>query len=795
VKFTLSWLKDFLETDAGVDIISETLTSIGLEVESIIDHAAALKPFIVALVEQAVQHPNADKLRVCQVNDGTSVRQVVCGAPNARAGIKVALAREGVVIPANGMVIKKTSIRNVESNGMLCSGSELGLSTDNAGIIELPENAKLGESIVGVLGLDDPVFDIAVTPNRADALGVLGVARDLAAAGAGKLVDGGRWKVNGKKSGASTNHQSPFTIHLSTPACPLFIGCLIKGIKNGPSPEWLQQRLKAIGLRPISALVDITNFMTIAYGRPLHVFDAKKLKGNITVRYAKDGERLKALDGREYTLTSQMVAVCDETGVVGLGGVMGGEATCCDEATTDVFLEAALFDPMHTANTGRALGIESDARYRFERGVDPAFVKPGAEIAVAMILELCGGTASELVVAGKEPEWKRTITFNAKKVETLGGVMLPKDRIDAILAALGFGIKGIEVIPPSWRADIEGEADLVEEVLRIARYDTIPVASLPLAKEKPQLSPQAKRTSLLRKALAANGLTEICSWAFVPYAQALQFGGGGETLRLLNPINAELDTMRPGLLPNLLTAAARNAARGFAELALFEIGNAFEDATPKGQKMVASGIRTAKAEPRNIFKTEREVDLFDAKADLFALLSACGLNAGKLAVDRYIPAWYHPTRAGRISLGGKVTLGFFGEIHPLILSSFGIKHRVVAFEAFLDAIPLPKAKGSARAVFNVSNFQAVERDFAFVADERMAAADIVKAIESAEKQLIQDAHVFDVYSGKGIEPGKKSVAISVTLQAIDRTLTEQEIEAAAQKIIAAAKGLGLALRA
>jgi phenylalanyl-tRNA synthetase beta chain len=786
MKFTLSWLRDFLDTTATLDPITETLTAIGLEVENVTDHSAALQPFIVAEIVEAVQHPAADKLRVCKVNDGGGVRQVVCGAPNARAGIKVALAREGVKIPANGMVIKKSAIRGVESNGMLCSGRELGLSEESDGIIELSASATVGESIVGALGLGDPVIDINVTPNRADALGVYGIARDLAAAGMGRLKDDAK-RHDGKGS-------SPISMKIETPGCPLFIGCHITGVKNGPSPEWLQQRLKSIGLRPISTLVDITNFMTFAYGRPLHVFDAGKLKGNITVRAARDGEKLKALDGKEYALSSSMIAICDDAGVVGLGGIIGGEATGCDESTTDVFLEAAYFDPASIAHTGRALGIESDARYRFERGVDPAFVKAGAEIAVAMILELCGGAASALVIAGAEPEWKRTIAFDMKKVERLGGVNLPKERIAATLAALGFDINGNDVTPPSWRADILGQADLVEEVLRIARYEAIPATALPRTEKKAALRPEAKRATLMRKTLAVHGMTEICGWAFVPHAQAVQFGGGNEALRLLNPIHADLDTMRPSLLPGLIAAAARNADRGHASLALFEIGNVFEDTTPKGQKLAAAGIRTAKAAPRNSFKTEREVDLFDAKADLFALLSAAGLNPAKLAIDRAVPAWYHPTRAGRISLGGKITLGFFGELHPLALSSFGIKHRVVAFEAMPDAIPLPRAKGSARPALVVSNFQAVERDFAFVADERLQAADVVKAVESAEKQLIQSVNVFDVYAGKGMEPGKKSVAIAVTLQATDRTLTDQEIEAVSQKIIAAAKGIGLTLR-
>jgi len=787
MKFTLSWLKDHLDTSATLDQITDTLTAIGLEVEQVIDHAAALKPFIVAEIAEAAPHPNADKLRVCKVNDGKGIRQVVCGAPNARAGIKVVLATEGVKIPGNGLTIKKTSIRSVESNGMLCSAGELGMSEDSGGIIELPTNAVVGESIVGVLGLEDPVIDIAITPNRADCLGVYGVARDLAAAGLGTL-----------KAARNTQHSAHFkssiAVKLETPACPLFIGVHIKGVKNGPSPEWLQHKLKAIGLRPISTLVDITNYMTFTYGRPLHVFDAAKLRGNITVRSAKDSEKLQALNDKEYTLSAGMIAVCDDSGVVGLGGVIGGTSTGCSFETTEVFLEAALFDPISIASTGRTLAIDSDARYRFERGVDPAFVKTGAEIAVAMIVELCSGSASELIIAGSEPKWQRSITFDTKKVESLGGIHLGKEQIVTILSKLGCVIADNTVTPPSWRADIHGEADLVEEVLRIARYDTIVSAALPSLSVKAVASPPAQRISLVRRNLAAHGMTEICSWAFVSQAQAKQFGGTNDSLILLNPISADLDTMRPSLLPGLISAASRNAARGFADLALFEIGNVFENATPQGQKSMAAGIRSGHAVLRNHFKTERNVDGFDAKADLFAVLETAGLNPPKLHIDRAVPAWYHPMRSGRISLGGKVTLGFFGEIHPLILQSFQIENTLVGFETFLDAIPLPKAKGTAKPLLVVSNFQAVERDFAFVADEKAAASDIIKAIEGAEKMLIQSVSIFDVYAGKGVKTGKKSIAISVTLQASDRTLTEQEIDAAAQKIMIAATALGLTLR-
>lgn len=785
MKFTLGWLKEHLDTSASLDEITRTLTAIGLEVECVVDNAAALAPFIVAEIQEATQHPQADKLRVCKVNDGKGIRQVVCGAPNARAGIKVVLATEGVKIPANGMVIKKSNIRGVESNGMLCSASELALGEDSAGIIELPANAVIGESAVSILGADDPMIEIAVTPNRADCLGVYGIARDLAAAELGKLkpLPETKWQPVG---------DSKISVTLQTPACPLFIGCHITGVTNKPSPDWLQRKLKAIGLRPISALVDITNYMTIAYGRPLHVFDAGKLKGNIHVRYAKDGEKLKALNGKEYTLYNSMIAVCDDSGVVGLGGIIGGEPTGCDDATTEVFLEAALFDPVHIAKTGRALAIDSDARHRFERGVDPDFVRAGAEIAVAIILELCGGTASALTISGRTPDPRRIINFNFDKIASLGGVTLPREKAEQFLKAIGCEVKGNSVTTPSWRADMEGEADIVEEVVRLAGYSSIPSTALPAAVEKPVNSDQ-QRVQSIRRTLAMQGMSEVYSWAFLPQAQAVQFGGGSEALQLANPISADLDTMRPSLLPNLIAAAKRNADRGLADCAFFEIGKVFFGTKPEEQKLAIAGIRAGKAAQRNVFKTEREADVFDAKADLLAALAAAGLNASKLPTDRNIPAWYHPARAGKLMLG-KNTAGVFGEVHPELLQSFGVESRVVAFEMLLEDVPTPKAKNKAKPMLVMSNFQAVERDFAFLADERIQAADIVKAVEGAEKNLIRSVSLFDVYQGKGVEAGKKSIALSVTLQAADRTLTDAEIEEVAKKVIASASQIGLSLR-
>lgn len=786
MKFTLSWLKDHLDTTATLTEITNTLTRIGLEVEEVVDHSAAIKDFTVAEILAAEQHPNADKLRICTVNDGAGLRQVVCGAPNARAGIKVVLAKEGVKIPANGLVIKKSSIRGVESNGMLCSSAELGISGDSEGILELPASVNAGEQAAEALGLNDPVIEIAITPNRADCLGVRGIARDLAAAGIGTFIN----RVPDTKCKAQ--FASTINVHLQTHACPLFIGCTIQNITNIPSPDWLQNRLRAIGLRPISALVDITNYITFTYGRPLHVFDADKIRGNIVVRPAKAGEILVALNDRKYSLDDSMVAVCDDSGVLGLGGIIGGSSTGCSADTKNVFLEAALFNAVSIASTGRKLMIDSDARYRFERGVDPAFVRTGAEIAIAMIQEYCGGEASELVVAGAEPEWKKNIHFDYAKIEKLGGVHLPQEKAAKMLASLGCEVNGNAVTPPSWRGDITQDADLVEEVLRINFYDNIPSLPLPAAKET-KIS--ADRTALIRQALALQGMTEICSWAFMGEEKAERFRGGYTLLKLLNPISMDMNTMRPSLLPNLFSALARNSARGFSSLSLFEIGNIFKDSTPQGQMTMAAGMRSGEYTGRNPLNEARQVDLFDAKQDLFLTLEAAGLTPAKLQCDRNVPDYYHPARSGRISLGGKVTLGFFGEIHPAVLDMFDIRTRVVTFEIHINAIPLPKGSTSkTRPALIFSNFQRVERDFAFIADEKTAASDIIKAIEGVDKNLIQSASIFDIYSGKGVEAGKKSIAVSIALQATDRTLSEQEINTLSQTILQTVARLGVMLR-
>ncbi|NBX04022.1 MAG: phenylalanine--tRNA ligase subunit beta [Alphaproteobacteria bacterium] len=791
MKFTLSWLKDHLDTTASLADISRTLTAIGLEVEDVVDPASKLAAFTVAKIVSAERHPEADKLQVCRVASDAGELQIVCGAANARAGLTVVLAKEGTVIPGNGMVIKKTKIRGVESNGMLCSLEELGLANSSEGIVELPDSAAVGSNAAQALGANDPIIEIAITPNRADCLGVRGVARDLATAGIGTLKPL-------KNSSYVGSFASPVSVSITTENCQQFIGTYIKGVKNGASPEWMKKRLEAIGQKSISVLVDITNYVTFDLGRPLHVYDAKKLSGNLTVRAANEGEKFAALNDKEYILRGGMCVIADNAGVQALGGIMGGANTSVDENTTDVFLEVALFAPVHVAENGRTLQIDSDARYRFERGVDVAFVEQGAKQALSLITELCGGQASELVYTGSAPEYKRDISFDATRVKTLGGVDISSEKCFSILEALGFEISGSNITPPSWRADVEGEADLVEEILRIHGYDNIPPTPLPKLStiSRPALTLAQKRVQTAKRVLASQGMMEVVSWSFLPEAWADAFGGAKPELKLLNPISADLATMRPCLLPNLLEAARKNSARGFANLGLFEVGLQFKDISPEGQRMVVGGIRTGSNNTANhnnaLFgNTARSIDAFDAKTDALALLSSLGVAKCDITTDT--PPWYHPGRSGAL-VQGKNVLGYFGELHPALLSMFDLEGRVAVFEIFLDAIPTPRAKGKSKSALKVSDYQAVERDFAFLVGGAVTAATMEKAIRQADKVLITDVRIFDVYVGKGVDEGKKSVAIKVTLQAMDRTLSEADLTAASNAIIKAAASFGGTLR-
>jgi len=797
MKFTLSWLKEHLDTQASLGEIRDRLTMLGLEVEGITNAAETLKGFVVGYVVEAVQHPNADRLRVCKVDTGSGVVQVVCGAPNARTGMKGVFAPTGSYIPGTDMLLKASKIRGEDSNGMLCSSRELQLGDDHSGIIDLPADAKTGAPAAEALGLDDPVIEIKVTPNRADCLGVHGIARDLAAAGLGTLRPMKADKIKG-------TFQSPIKwTHGYEPKpdspCPLVVGRYFRGVKNGPSPDWLQRRLKAVGLRPISALVDITNLVTLDLNRPLHVFDARKLVGDLVMRQARAGEQILALDGKTYALEPAFAIIADSKGVHCIGGIMGGEDTGVRDDTTDVFLEVAYFDPIRTAASGRKLGILSDARYRFERGIDPQSCWWGAEVSARLILELCGGETSEIVSSGVMPDWQRSYTLRADRVKALTGMEVPGKDTAAILQKLGFTVEGAgpwTAAVPSWRPDVVGEADLVEEVARVWGYDQIPSTSLPRlgATSTPVRNSMQQRVPLARRALAARGLNEAVTWSFLPRKQAERFGGGDADLRLLNSIDATLDTMRPSILPNLVEAAARNEARGLSDPALFEVGPQYNDATPEGQRTVASGVRHNMAVPRNWQGPARTVDAFDAKADALAVLAAIGAP-DNLSSQASAPDWYHPGRSGTLKLGDRV-MAYFGELHPAIVSAADLKGPVAAFEVFLDAPPLPKAKPTkARPKLVLSAFQPVERDFAFLVDAGVEAEKLVRAARNADRALITACRVFDLYAGKGVPGGKKSLAITVTLQPVERTLTDAEIEAASAKIVAqVAKATGAVLR-
>ena len=799
MKFTLSWLKDHLDTGASLDEISAKLTSTGLEVESVTNPAAGLEAFIVAHISEAKQHPNADRLRLCTVETGTETLQVVCGAPNARAGLKVVLALPGVTIPTTGDVLKKGSIRGVESQGMLCSAGELKLPLEGDGIIELPADAPVGAPITQVLNFD-PVIEINLTPNRVDALGVYGIARDLAAAGLGNLKSLKDTAVPGKFD--SSRKVKMRLLSGDEKLCPQFVGRMIRGVKNTESPKWLKDRLSAIGLRPVSALVDITQYLTIDLGLPLHAFDDAKLNGDVGPRLAMPGETLAALNGKTYTLDPGMVVIADETTALGIAGVMGGEPSSVTETTTTVFLESALFDPLNIAATGRKLLINSDARYCFERGVDPASSVPGAEIATRMILEICGGEASDLVQGGAAPDHKRVIAFNPARVKSLGGVELAAAEIKSILERLGFFIAvsgdAWQVTPPSWRADVEGWQDLVEEVLRIHGYDNIPPIPLPRAPmPKVALTAQQRQVAFTRRSLAARGLNETTTWAFLPSAQATLFKGDLPLVTLANPISSDLDAMRPSLIPNLAAAAGRNAARGMNDCALFEVGPRFEGSKPGQQTLVAAALRAGHTTARHWAGTRRAVDALDAKADALAALEAAGTPVSGLQTTTGAPAWYHPGRSGVLKLGNQV-LAAFGELHPGVLTALDVKGPMVACEVFIDRLPQPKkAKtGAARPLLKASNFQPVERDFAFVVEAGVAAETLLRAVRNADKDLITDVGLFDAYEGPHVGEGKKSLAVSVMLQPKDATLTDEQIEGVAKKIVTAVeKACGGRLRA
>ena len=792
MKFTLAWLREHLETQEPLHRIVHKLTMIGLEVERVDDRAKTLAPFTIARVISAEQHPNADRLRVCMVDTGHGDPvQVVCGAPNARAGMTGVFSPPGSFIPGKNLTLGVGKIRGVESRGMLVSEFELQISDDHEGIIDLPADAPVGATYAAWAGLDDPMIEINLTPNRPDCAGVSGVARDLAAARMGKLKMAPVTPVVGA-------FPCPVGVSLdfgSTPSlCPGFALRLVRGVKNGPSPDWLQRRLIAIGLRPINALVDITNYITYDRARPLHVFDAAKVTGDLVVRRGRAGETLTALDGKTYNLDEGMCVIADARGVELLAGIMGGEASGCSAETTDVLIELALWDPMNIAQTGRKLGINSDARYRFERGVDPAFAIPGLELATCMVLNLCGGTASSITATGEFELPERVIDFPLHEVERLAGLQVDPAEVDRIFSDIGCSLAGngtsLRVTVPSWRPDIEGKADLVEEVVRLAGVEQIPLASFDRGDgpRKPVLTSIQRRTRRAKRALAARGLVEAVTWSFVSKPQAELFGGGQLDLALANPIASDLSDMRPSLIPGLVTAAQRNADRGFPDVALFEVGQIFLGDQPEHQLTAATAVRRHRAKPtggRHWSTGANEVDVFDAKADALALLAAAGAPVQSMQIVAGGPAWLHPGRSGTVQIGPQNVLGWFGELHPKTLQVLGADGPVVAFEVFLERIPEPKPRATrAKPQLELSPFQPVERDFAFVVPRTARASDIVRAAQGVDRKLITNINVFDVYEGSGIEPDKKSVAIAVTLQPREKTMTDEEIEAVSTKIIA-----------
>ena len=807
MKFTLSWLKEHLDTEASLSEICEKLTAIGLEVEDV-DDRAGYQPFVIAKVLSAEKHPQADRLKVLSVDIGAGQPvQVVCGAPNARAGLVGAFAAPGTYVPGIDVTLSVGNIRGVESHGMMCSEKELDMSDNHDGIIDLPEDAPVGGKFAAYAGIDDPVIEINLTPNRPDCTSVYGIARDLAAAGLGRLKqpDTPSFTVSGTTD-------TEVKLVLDDPAlCPGFALRLVRGVKNGPSPVWMQKRLKAIGLRPINALVDITNYMTFDQGRPLHVFDAAKVKGHLTVRRALAGESVLALDGRDYKLTPNTVVIADENGVESIGGIMGGEHSGCDETTTDVLIESALWDPMNIARSGRSLGIITDARYRFERGVDPEYMVPGLDRATALVLSLCGGTPAEARVVGYEGYTPKVIRLPLSEVKRLTGLEVSAEEAVSILTGLGFAVEGeapeVSVSVPSWRPDVDGKADLVEEVMRIHGVDQIrPVALARDAEVSGRILTTLQiRTRLAKRTLASRGMLEAVTWSFISEDQAKLFGGGAPSLKLANPIAADMSDMRPSLLPGLMTAAQRNVDKGHGDVAIFEVSGTYESDKPEGQRRVAGGIRRGTAGLSGAGRLwsnaakggGKPVDVFDAKADALAVVEACGLPMSNIQVEQGGPAWYHPGRSGTIKMGPKVVIGHFGEFHPKVLEALDVSGALAGFEVFLDVMPEPKKKATrTKPALELSPFQAVKRDFAFVVERGVEAAQILRAATGADRKLITGVTVFDVFEGAALGEGRKSVAIEVVIQPVDRTLTDEDFEALTGKIVAAVtKATGGTLRA
>ncbi|MBY5934660.1 phenylalanine--tRNA ligase subunit beta [Tateyamaria omphalii] len=785
MKFTLSWLKQHLDTTASVDEITYALTDLGLEVEGVEDRGAKLADFTIGKVLSAEKHPDADRLRVCQVATDEGEKQIICGAPNAREGITVVVAKPGVYVPGIDTTIGVGKIRGIESFGMMASEREMELSDEHDGIIELP-SGEVGDRFVDWLAENDPakvdpVIEIAITPNRPDALGVRGIARDLAARGLGTMRPNPVPEVEGAFVSDITVSIDDDTLD----GCPAFFGRLIRGVQNGPSPAWLQDRLRAIGLRPISFLVDVTNYFTYDLNRPLHVFDADKVAGNLRVHRAKGGEEIAALDEKTYTFQPGQMIISDDNGPESIAGVMGGAETGCTEETVNVFVESAYWDPIQIAYTGRALKINSDARYRFERGVDPAFTPVGLDHACAMILEHAGGTASSVVSAGAIPDTSRAYRLNAARVQSLVGMEIHESEQRQTLTALGFKLEGDMAHVPSWRPDVMGEADLVEEVARVASLTKLQGKPLPRLTDgvpKPVMTPIQRREQIARRTAAALGYNECVTYSFIDQASAKLFGGGADATMLENPISSDMSHMRPALLPGLLQAAARNQARGFADLALFEVGPAFHGGEPGEQHLLVSGLLVGRTGPKDVHSASRPVDVYDVKADAEAILSAIGAPA-KVQIMRGAQNWWHPGRHGKICLGPKKVLGVFGELHPRVLEAMDVKGPAMAFTLWPTEVPMPRKAGANKGALDISDLQAVERDFAFVVDAEVEALTLVNAAMGADKALIEDVRIFDEFIGGSLGEGKKSLALTVRLQPKDATLKDADIEAVAQKVV------------
>lgn len=781
MKFTLSWLKEHLDTEASVDKIAETLTQIGLEVEEVVNPFENMDGFVTARIEDVEDHPDSDHLHVLKVNDGQQILQIVCGAPNVKKGMMGILAHVGAYIPLFNEKIKVGKVRGVESFGMMCAEDEIGVGADHDGIIELPATSPIGLTLAEVYKAD-PVFDISITPNRAECLGVRGVARDLAAAGLGKLKE---LKIKSQNSGI----KSPIKVKVEDfAACPVYTGRYIKGVNNkAETPKWMKDRLTAIGLRSISPLVDITNYINYDLARPLHVFDADKLCGDICVRMAKDGEGFVSLEEKVYNLDSQSLGICDGEGVQCLGGIMGGNAKGCTKDTINVFLESALFNPVCIARTGRKFQIDSDSRYRYERWVDPNSNILGSDYATQLILEICGGEASDIEVAGEE-NYKPVTTFiRPSRLKDFIGIEVSSAKIIDILNRLGFETKEdgdkIWATAPTWRGDIEGEHDLVEEIVRMVGLDNIPAESMPKAYFPAQtLSPAQRRNITVKHELASRGLLETVTWSFTDSKLAKDFRKGNKPVLLCNPITAELDEMRPSVLVNLLLGLKNNIARGYGNVSLFEVGPEFYGRKPGEQKLIAGGIRCGQTGKKHWAGNERAFDVFDVKADALAVIAAANGPFDSARISTDAPAYYHPGRSGAFRLGANV-IAYFGELHPLVLKRFGIKQRVVAFEVVLDNIPLPRGgQGKAKKKLELSQFQPVDKDMAFIVDKTVRADDVIAAARNADRRYISDVRVFDVYEGENLSEGKKSIALAMTFQPVETTFSDQDIETLMNKV-------------